>query len=52
MATTHAAELGDIQILFVLDEESWEEFNRLLDAPPRPLPELKKLLSCKPVWES
>ena len=44
--------LGDVQTVFTLEAEAWQEFQRLLDAPPRPLPELKKLLSLKPVWES
>ena len=49
---TEAPELGDVQTVFALEEEAWQEFNRLLDSPPRALPELQKLLSSKPVWES
>ncbi len=48
---TEAPELGDVQTVFALDEEAWQEFNRLLDAPPRELPALKKLLLSQPVWE-
>lgn len=49
---TEAPELGDVQTVFALEEEAWQEFNRLLDAPPRDLTELQKLLVSKPVWES
>lgn len=49
---TEAPESGDVQTVFALDEAAWQEFNRLLDAPPRPLPALQKLLLSKPVWES
>lgn len=49
---TEAPELGDVQTVFALDEQAWQEFNRLLDAPPRQLPALKKLLLSKPVWEA
>jgi uncharacterized protein (DUF1778 family) len=37
--------------VFALDEATWERFNALLDAPPRELPQLRKLLSTKAPWE-
>lgn len=30
---------------FVLDEAQWQQFQQALDAPPQPLPRLKKLLT-------
>jgi len=30
---------------FVLDDDMWREFQQALDAPPKPLPRLKNLLS-------
>ncbi len=41
----------EIATLFRLDAPQWEAFTQLLDAPPRPLPELKNLLLSKPVWD-
>ncbi|HEY3781499.1 MAG TPA: DUF1778 domain-containing protein [Fimbriimonadaceae bacterium] len=43
--------VGTIQTLFRLDTEGWDEFNRLLDAPARQIPELKGLLESKSPWE-
>lgn len=37
--------------LFNLDESTYEAFEHALDAPTRRHPELKKLLSRKPLWE-
>ncbi len=37
--------------LFVLDDNQWDEFNRILDCPPQPNERLKKLLSTAPPWE-
>ena len=37
--------------MFVLDEATWERFTALLDAPPRDLPQLRKLLSTPAPWE-
>lgn len=37
--------------VFALDEASWERFTALLDAPPRELPQLRKLLSTSAPWE-
>jgi len=45
-------EAPDMQTVFALDEDAWQEFNRLLDAPLRPLPELQELILSKPVWET
>jgi uncharacterized protein (DUF1778 family) len=42
---------GQIQTLFRLEQAAWEEFNRLLDAPTRDIPELRKLLASKAPWE-
>lgn len=39
------------QRLFVLDKKAYAAFVTLLDAPPRPNPALKKLLSRKALWE-
>ena len=36
---------------FALDEATWERFTALLDAPPRDLPQLRKLLSTPASWE-
>lgn len=30
---------------FVLDEETWQTFHAALDAPPRPLPRMQRLLT-------
>ena len=38
--------------LFNLDESAYRAFVRTLDAPTRRHPELKKLLSRKPLWEN
>ena len=37
--------------VFALDETTWERFTALLDAPPRDLPQLRKLLSTPAPWE-
>ena len=44
-------ETGEVQTLFKLDAKAWDEFNRLLDAPARDIPELRKLLQTKAPWE-
>lgn len=36
---------------FVLDDEQWEAFNKLLDAPPKASDKLKKLLATPAPWE-
>jgi uncharacterized protein (DUF1778 family) len=36
---------------FVLSEKQWKEFQAALDAPPRPLPRLKRLLTEPSVFE-
>ncbi len=48
----HAAydTLADRRV-FVLDEQSWDEFMALLDAPPSDNPRLRALLDRKPAWE-
>lgn len=39
------------QKLFSLDEEQYQNFLNLLDEPPKPTEELRKLLSAKAPWE-
>ena len=50
---TRAAEdvLADRRV-FVLPEERWTAFMDLLDAPPREIPELRKLFESPTVFES
>ena len=37
---------------FVLNEKQWAEFMKALDAPPRVIPEIKRLFSEPPIAES
>lgn len=37
--------------LFILDDAQWEEFNRILDNPPKPNEKLIKLLNTAAPWE-
>ena len=37
--------------MFAVDADTWTRFNALLDAPPRDLPELRKLLTAKAPWD-
>lgn len=37
--------------LFHLDEEAWNRFTAVLDAPPEPNPALAALLARRPLWE-
>lgn len=37
--------------IFSLSTEKWEEFMAALDAPPRPLPEMKRLLNEPSLFE-
>ena len=39
------------QRLFKLDEEQYKNFLNLLDEPPKPTEELRRLLSAKAPWE-
>jgi len=39
------------QKLFLLNEQQWEEFTSLLDAPPQPNEKLAALLNRRPAWE-
>src|SRR5689334_2787839 len=39
------------QRLFTLDEESYNAFLNILDEPPKPTAELKRLLSTRAPWE-
>ena len=36
---------------FIVNADTWANFNALLDAPPRPLSELRKLLLIKAPWD-
>jgi len=36
---------------FILDDDQWEAFNRILDNPPRPNERLRRLLSAPAPWE-
>lgn len=38
--------------LFLLNDEQWAEFNRLLDAPPRDMPKLHELAARKAPWDA
>ncbi|MBX3490333.1 DUF1778 domain-containing protein [Parvibaculum sp.] len=44
-ALAKAAETLPDRQRFVLDAEDWKAFQAALDAPPRPLPRLKRLLA-------
>jgi uncharacterized protein (DUF1778 family) len=37
--------------VFLLDAEQWSAFQAALDAPPKVIPELKRLLEQKAPWE-
>jgi len=37
--------------LFVLNDEQWDAFNQLLDAPPKANEKLRKLLATPAPWE-
>lgn len=39
------------QTNFVLDEKRHQKFLKILDAPPMPNDELKKLMRRKPIWQ-
>jgi uncharacterized protein (DUF1778 family) len=39
------------QKLFLLDDKQYQDFLSLLDEPPKPTEELRKLLSAKAPWE-
>lgn len=39
------------QTSFVLNDEQWEAFNNMLDAPPKANDKLKKLLAKSAPWE-
>lgn len=43
-ALTRAAEVLPDQRHFFLNAEQWEKFQTALDAPPRPMPRLKRLM--------
>ena len=45
------SDAGNVNTLFRLDADAWEEFSRLLDAPVREIPELRELLASKAPWE-
>jgi uncharacterized protein (DUF1778 family) len=37
--------------LFILDDKQWDAFMKALDAPPKPNPRLRKLMSRTPAWK-
>ena len=41
---TQAAEVLADRRLFLLDDKQWQEFIAALDAPPRPMPRMERLL--------
>jgi len=43
-ALTQAAEVLADRRLFLLDDKQWQEFMDALDAPPRPMPRMERLL--------
>jgi uncharacterized protein (DUF1778 family) len=43
-ALTQATEVLADRRLFLLDDKQWQEFIAALDAPPRPMPRMKRLL--------
>lgn len=43
-ALTQAAEVLADRRLFLLDDKQWDEFIAALDAPPRPMPRMERLL--------
>ena len=43
-ALTQAAEVLADRRLFLLDDKQWQEFIAALDAPPRPMPRMERLL--------
>ena len=43
-ALAQAAEVLADRRLFLLDDKQWQEFMTALDAPPRPMPRMKRLL--------
>ncbi len=51
-ALARAAEALPDRQRFALDAKSWEAFLQALDAPPRPLPRLKRLLTEPSVIEA
>lgn len=51
-ALARAAEALPDRRRFALDTKSWEAFLQALDAPPRPLPRLKRLLAKPSVIEA
>ena len=50
-ACRHAEDVLLDQRLFIVDEERYKAFLNLLDEPPKPTAELRKLLSKKAPWE-
>ena len=46
-----AVEVLSEQTLFSLTDEEWDNFCQALEAPPKPIPALRKLLSEKSVFD-
>ena len=51
-AVTEAERILADRRWFLLDDEKWDEFQRLLDAPLRDMPKLRKLLAMKSPFAS
>ena len=51
-ACTKAEEAISDQVHFIASDEQWKAFTKALDAPPRVLPKLRRLLSKSPLAES
>lgn len=47
----HSGHVNLDQVEFRLDDEAYEAFVALLDSPPPPSDELRKLLLTRPPWE-
>ena len=48
---THCNGVNFDQVEFQLDDDAYEEFSHLLDAPPQPSCALRALLEAQPPWE-
>jgi len=50
-ALTQAAEVLADRRLFLLDDKQWQDFMAALDAPPRPMPRMERLLKEQSILE-
>ena len=49
-AYSKAQEIISSKTQFILTEKQWQDFNKLLDKPPRNIPQLKKLFQEKSIF--